>query len=188
MLAAKRWYMPRCCKSSWPTNRSCWWLYTGRWWSSLACSPAYGQRVRPQSERGGYSPCRPAHSWHQPHAVSGNAGRGRIAPSRRSFPEVERVFAKTGTAEIATDPMPPNISDGYIFVMLKPQSPSGPTPHGNQGRSAGSHAGRLAKVPGNNYEFTQPIQMRFNELISGVRSDVAVKVFGDDMDVLNEHC
>jgi cobalt-zinc-cadmium resistance protein CzcA len=91
------------------------------------------------------------------------------------------VFARTGTAEIASDPMPPNISDGYI--MLKPAE-RGPT---RRSRASCWRAIRsAAELPGNNYEFSQPIQLRFNELISGVRSDVAVKVFGDDMDVLNQ--
>jgi heavy metal efflux system protein len=96
-------------------------------------------------------------------------------------PEVARVFSKLGTAEIATDPMPPSVAD--TFIMLKPRS-DWPDP----GRSTASLVESLqaiaAQVPGNNYEFTQPIQMRFNELISGVRSDVAVKVFGDDMAVM----
>ncbi len=100
----------------------------------------------------------------------------------KSFPEVERVFAKIGTAEVATDPMPPNVADN--FVMLKPQS-EWPDPSRSKEDLVEAMQAALAKVPGNNYEFTQPIQMRFNELISGVRSDVAVKVFGDDMAVLN---
>ncbi|GGI16995.1 efflux RND transporter permease subunit [Oxalicibacterium faecigallinarum] len=99
------------------------------------------------------------------------------------FPEVERVFARTGTAEIASDPMPPNISDGYI--MLKPDA-DWPKPKRTRGELLADIQEELAKLPGNNYEFSQPIQLRFNELISGVRSDVAVKIFGDDMDVLND--
>ena len=131
------------------------------------------------------------------------------------IPEVAFVYSKTGTAEMATDPMPPNVSD--TFIILKPiadwrseaeldrlveakRSAAAPDPHGDA--HAGSeeheapelriegHKGKLiqliqltvAGVPGNNYEFTQPIQMRFNELISGVRGDVAVKVYGDDFD------
>ncbi|APD13633.1 efflux RND transporter permease subunit [Pandoraea pulmonicola] len=99
------------------------------------------------------------------------------------LPEVERVFARTGTAEVASDPMPPNISDGYI--MLKPKS-AWPDP-GKSREQLIEEVTRIAQsIPGSNYEFSQPIQLRFNELISGVRSDVAVKVFGDDMNVLNE--
>lgn len=99
----------------------------------------------------------------------------------KSYPEVDYVFSKIGTAEIATDPMPPSVADTY--VMLKPRE-QWPDP----GRPKADFVAQLQRdlplVPGNNYEFIQPIQMRFNELIAGVRSDVAVKVFGDDMDVL----
>ncbi|MDH4764209.1 CusA/CzcA family heavy metal efflux RND transporter [Pseudomonas sp. CBMAI 2609] len=98
-------------------------------------------------------------------------------------PEVERVFARTGTAEIAADPMPPNISDSY--VMLKPQA-QWPDPGKSREQLMAELEAAAARVPGSNYELSQPIQLRFNELISGVRSDVAVKVFGDDMAVLNK--
>ncbi|QHE89202.1 CusA/CzcA family heavy metal efflux RND transporter [Hydrogenophaga sp. BPS33] len=99
------------------------------------------------------------------------------------FPEIERVFARTGTAEIASDLMPPNISDAY--VMLKPED-QWPSPKRTRQELVEAVQERVSKIPGNNYEFSQPIQLRFNELISGVRADVAVKVFGDDMDVLNK--
>jgi len=105
------------------------------------------------------------------------------ATLKTRFPEIERVFARTGTAEVAADPMPPNISDGYI--MLKPTD-QWPEPRKTRDELLAGIRDEAAKVPGNNYEFSQPIQLRFNELISGVRSDVAVKVFGDDNDVLNE--
>jgi len=98
------------------------------------------------------------------------------------FPEVKEVFAKIGTAEIATDPMPPSVAD--VYVMMKPLS-EWPTDRSKAEVVAGIEE-ELRELPGNNYEFTQPIQMRFNELIAGVRSDVAVKVFGDDMEVLEE--
>ena len=99
----------------------------------------------------------------------------------KKFPEVERVFSKIGTAEIATDPMPPSVAD--IFIIIKPQSEwSGKYRDKEELIAAMEQAVR--KVPGNNYEFTQPIQMRFNELLSGVRADVAVKVFGDDLDIM----
>jgi len=97
-------------------------------------------------------------------------------------PEVERVFARTGTAEIASDPMPPNISDSY--VMLKPKE-QWPDPGKSREQLIADIQRASAWVPGSNYELSQPIQLRFNELISGVRSDVAVKVFGDDMEQLN---
>ncbi|MFC7287413.1 CusA/CzcA family heavy metal efflux RND transporter [Herminiimonas sp. KBW02] len=100
----------------------------------------------------------------------------------RTFPEVKRVFAKIGTAEIATDPMPPNVAD--TFIILKPES-EWPSPKRTKEELVMAMQKVVAQVPGNNYEFTQPIQMRFNELISGVRADVAVKVFGDNMDVMN---
>ena len=97
-------------------------------------------------------------------------------------PEIQRVFARTGTAEIASDPMPPNISDSY--VMLKPKD-QWPDPNKSRETLIVDIQRASAIVPGSAYELSQPIQLRFNELISGVRSDVAVKVFGDDMAVLN---
>ena len=106
---------------------------------------------------------------------------------KQKYPEIDRIFARTGTAEIASDPMPPNISDGYI--MLKPQAD---WPRGDNGKRKTRDElleaiqATLARLPGNGYEFSQPIQLRFNELISGVRSDVAVKLFGDDTQVLND--
>lgn len=99
----------------------------------------------------------------------------------RSMPEVERVFAKIGTAEVATDPMPPNVAD--TFVMLKPRS-AWPDPKKSRTELVAEMETTVAAIPGNNYEFTQPIQMRFNELIAGVRSDVAVRIYGDDLDQL----
>ncbi len=97
------------------------------------------------------------------------------------FPdEVAPVFARTGTAEVATDPMGPNVSDTY--VMLKPRD------EWKKARTQEELAEKMESVieelPGQNYEFSQPIELRFNELISGVRSEVAVKVFGDDLDVM----
>jgi len=100
---------------------------------------------------------------------------------KAKFAEIDRVFARTGTAEIAADPMPPNISDGYI--MLKPID-QWPEPRKTRDELLAAIRDEAAKVPGSNYEFSQPIQLRFNELISGVRSDVAVKIFGDDNEVL----
>lgn len=100
----------------------------------------------------------------------------------KKFPEVDTIYAKIGTAEIATDPMPPNVADN--FVILRPQS-EWPDPKRSKDDLVQAMQEAVGKVPGNNYEFTQPIQMRFNELISGVRSDVAVKVFGDNMNTMN---
>ncbi|MFW7342380.1 CusA/CzcA family heavy metal efflux RND transporter [Pollutimonas sp. H1-120] len=101
---------------------------------------------------------------------------------KEKFPEIERIFARTGTAEVASDAMPPNISDGYI--MLKPQD-QWPEPVKTRDELLEAIRAEANQIPGNNYEFSQPIQLRFNELISGVRSDVGVKLFGDDNDVLN---
>jgi heavy metal efflux system protein len=100
----------------------------------------------------------------------------QVEKTLRTFPEVAFVFSRTGTAELASDPMPINISD--TFVILKPR---GEWPNPDEPKSAliGRMETVLKTLPGNNYEFTQPIQMRFNELIAGVRSDVAVKVYGD---------
>ncbi|WP_180160266.1 efflux RND transporter permease subunit [Acinetobacter sp. YH12054] len=100
----------------------------------------------------------------------------------KKFPEIQAVFARTGTAEVATDVMPPNISDGYI--MLKPRN-EWPNPKESVDELRGRMVAYVATIPGNNSEFSQPIELRFNELISGVRSDVGVKIFGDDMQVLN---
>jgi cobalt-zinc-cadmium resistance protein CzcA len=99
----------------------------------------------------------------------------------RALPEVTRVFSKIGTAEIATDPMPPSTADTY--VMLKPRE-AWPDPRKSKADVIAEVQQAVESLPGNNYEFTQPIQMRTNELISGVRADVAVKVFGDDLDTL----
>ncbi|MFN0317169.1 MAG: efflux RND transporter permease subunit, partial [Burkholderiales bacterium] len=99
----------------------------------------------------------------------------------KEFPEVDKIFAKIGTAEIATDPVPPSVADN--FIILKPLD-EWPGPHRTMAELVRAMAQAVGKVPGNNYEFTQPVQMRFNELLSGVRADVAVKVFGDDMGTL----
>ncbi|MEQ1894788.1 MAG: CusA/CzcA family heavy metal efflux RND transporter, partial [Planctomycetota bacterium] len=100
-----------------------------------------------------------------------------------AFPEVALVFSKTGTAELAADPMPPNVSD--TFVVLKPRE-EWPDPDEPKDHLRARLETALGRLPGNNLEWTQPIQMRFNELIAGVRADVAVKVFGDDFERLEE--
>jgi cobalt-zinc-cadmium resistance protein CzcA len=97
------------------------------------------------------------------------------------YAQVKTVFAKTGTAEVATDAMPPNVTD--TFVMLKPRS-SWPDPSLSKQDFVAMLEKDIMTLPGNNYEFTQPIQMRFNELISGVRSDLGIKLFGDDLTTL----
>ncbi len=99
----------------------------------------------------------------------------------KEFPEIERMFARVGTSEVATDPMPPNAADSYI--MLRPRS-QWPKPRKTHAELVQAITEAAQRVPGNSYEFSQPIQLRFNELISGVRSDVAVKVFGDDTEAM----
>src|SRR5690606_24442720 len=107
----------------------------------------------------------------------------QIALERRlmQVPEIEQVFSKIGTAEVATDPMPPNVAD--TFLMMKPRA-DWPDPRKSRDALIAELRTVAEEVPGNNYEFTQPIEMRFNELISGVRADVAIKVFGDDLETL----
>lgn len=99
----------------------------------------------------------------------------------KQFAEVDKVFARLGTAEIASDPMPPNVADN--FVILKPRD-EWPNPNKTREQLVHEIEDAVTALPGNNYEFTQPIEMRFNELISGVRSDLGIKIFGDDLNVL----
>ena len=99
----------------------------------------------------------------------------------QKLPEVERVFAKIGTPEIATDPMPPSVAD--TFIMLKPRK-DWPDPRKPKAAFVAELQAAVEEIPGSKYEITQPIEMRFNELISGVRADVAVKIYGDELDTL----
>lgn len=99
----------------------------------------------------------------------------------RKLPEVERVFAKIGTAEVATDAVPPSVADN--FIILKPRD-EWPDPGKPKTQFVQELEAQVTPIPGNRYEFLQPIQMRFNELIAGVRAELAIKVFGDDFDVL----
>jgi len=96
----------------------------------------------------------------------------------KTFPEVDKVIARTGTAEVATDAMPPNISDTYVIVKPRDQWPN---PDKSRETLIAELQEAVEPLPGNKYEFTQPIEMRFNELISGVRADLGIKVFGDDL-------
>lgn len=100
-----------------------------------------------------------------------------------SFPEIAYVFSKTGTAEMASDPMPPSVSD--TFIILNPRE-QWPDPYLSKEGLIAKLEEKLASLPGNGYEFTQPIEMRFNELISGVRSDVAVKIYGDHFEPMQK--
>jgi cobalt-zinc-cadmium resistance protein CzcA len=99
----------------------------------------------------------------------------------RTMPEVERVFAKLGTAEVATDAVPPSVADN--FIILKPRE-EWPDPGKAKSQVVAELEAKVTPIPGNRYEFLQPIQMRFNELLAGVRAELAVKVFGDDFDEL----
>ena len=105
----------------------------------------------------------------------------QVEKTLSAFPEVAFVFSKTGTAEMASDPMPPNFSDTFIILKSRDQWPSPAEP---KSALVQRMEEALEQLPGNVYEFTQPIQLRFNELISGVRSDVAVKVYGDNFDAM----
>jgi cobalt-zinc-cadmium resistance protein CzcA len=99
----------------------------------------------------------------------------------KQFPEVDKVVAKIGTADVATDPMPPSVAD--TFIMLKDRA-DWPEPRKPKRELLRELDAAVRAIPGNNYEFTQPVQMRMNELIAGVRADVAIKVYGDDLDTL----
>ena len=107
----------------------------------------------------------------------------RVEDRLEEFPQVELVFSRTGTAEVASDPMPPNASDAY--VILKPRD-EWPDPDLPKDELVGEMESALGGLVGNLYEFSQPIELRFNELIAGVRGDVAVKLYGDDLTALTE--
>ena len=107
----------------------------------------------------------------------------RVEDRLEEFPQVELVFSRTGTAEVASDPMPPNASDAY--VILKPRE-EWPDPDLPKDELVGEMESALGGLVGNLYEFSQPIELRFNELIAGVRGDVAVKLYGDDLTALTE--
>ncbi len=99
----------------------------------------------------------------------------------KQFPEVQQVFAKIGTADVATDAVPPSVAD--TFIIMKPRD-QWPDPRKPKAQLVAEMSKAVEQIPGSRYEFIQPIQMRFNELIAGVRSDVAVRVYGDDLDEL----
>src|SRR3546814_19756192 len=91
------------------------------------------------------------------------------------------MFSKTGTAEVATDPMPPNVSDGFVILKPQDQWPAGATKADVVERIEKAAGGQLGQL----YEVSQPIELRFNELISGVRGDVAIKLYGADLDKMS---
>jgi cobalt-zinc-cadmium resistance protein CzcA len=107
----------------------------------------------------------------------------RVEARLMQLPEVARVFSKIGTPEVASDPMPPSVAD--TFIMVKPRA-DWPDPRKSKAVLVAEFEAAVQQLPGNNYEFTQPIQMRMNELISGVRADVAIMLFGDDLDTLRQ--
>ncbi len=107
----------------------------------------------------------------------------QVEAALTAIPEIDQVFAKIGTPEIATDPMPPNVAD--TFLILKPRH-QWPQPNMSKDQLLENVRQAVQQVPGNNYELTQPIEMRFNELIAGVRSDVAVRIYGDNMETLKQ--
>ncbi|MEZ4802261.1 MAG: CusA/CzcA family heavy metal efflux RND transporter [Gelidibacter sp.] len=101
---------------------------------------------------------------------------------RAKFPEVEKVVSRIGVAEIPTDPMPMDLAD--VFVILKPKSEW--TTAETKDELIEKMKEAIEIVPGVNYEFTQPIEMRFNELLEGVREDIAIKLYGEDIEVLSQ--
>jgi cobalt-zinc-cadmium resistance protein CzcA len=106
----------------------------------------------------------------------------KVEAAITSLPEVELMFSKTGTAEVATDPMPPNVSDGFVILKPKTEWPAGVTTKDQViARVEKAAAGVLGQL----YEVSQPIELRFNELIAGVRGDVAIKLYGDELDKMS---
>ena len=106
----------------------------------------------------------------------------KVEEAVKKLPEVELMFSKTGTAEVATDPMPPNISDGFVILKPQDQWPAGETKADVVERIEKAAGGQLGQL----YEVSQPIELRFNELIAGVRGDVAILLYGDDLDKMSQ--
>ncbi len=139
-----------------------------------------GQEFLPQLDEGDIL----VQAWRPPGTSVDQSQRMQFAVEKTISrePEVKYAFSRTGTSEIASDPMPPNATD--TFIMLKPRS-EWPDPSLTKSELVERIERRVSTIPGNSYEITQPIQMRFNELIAGVRGDIAVKVFGDDFASMN---
>lgn len=176
MLAAKNAYRPMLEAAL----KLRWWLVSGAAIFVLLCSwlaTTLGSEFIPQLDEGDIA----LHALRIPGTGLEQAvGMQKLLEERiKQFPEVDKVFAKIGTAEVATDPMPPSVADN--FVTLKPRD-QWPDPSRSKADLVEEMEAAVKLLPGNNYEFTQPIQMRFNELISGVRSDLGIKVMGDDLD------
>ena len=178
MVAAKRFYRPLLLASL----KLRWWLVSLAAMLVLLCSwlaTTLGSEFIPQLDEGDIA----LHALRIPGTGLEQAvGMQSLLEERiKQFPEVDKVFAKLGTAEVATDPMPPSVADN--FVILKPRD-QWPNPTRSKADFVAELEAAVKEIPGNNYEFTQPIEMRFNELISGVRSDLGIKVMGDDLDQL----
>ena len=105
--------------------------------------------------------------------------QSRIEAAVSQLPEVELMYSKTGTAEVAFDPMPPNISDGYVIFKPREQWPN---PKMTKAELVDKIRQTVSSIPGNLYEYSQPIELRINELVAGVRGDLAIKIFGDDFE------
>ncbi len=176
MLAAKNAYRPLLIAAL----KLRWWLVSGAAVLVLLCSwlaTTLGSEFIPQLDEGDIA----LHALRIPGTGLEQAvGMQKLLEARiKELPEVDKVFAKIGTAEVATDPMPPSVADN--FVILKPRD-QWPNPNRSKADFVEELAAAVKQIPGNNYEFTQPIEMRFNELISGVRTDLGIKVMGDDLD------
>ncbi|MBB6125461.1 efflux RND transporter permease subunit [Sphingobium subterraneum] len=107
----------------------------------------------------------------------------QVEVSVAKLPEVAFVYSKTGTAEVASDPMPPNASDTFIILKPKDDWPAGVE---TKDDVIARVEKQLEPLVGNQVEISQPIQLRFNELIAGVRGDIAIKVYGDDLDAMGK--
>ena len=176
MLAAKNAYRPLLIAAL----KLRWWLVSGAAVLVLLCSwlaTTLGSEFIPQLDEGDIA----LHALRIPGTGLEQAvGMQKLLEARiKELPEVDKVFAKIGTAEVATDPMPPSVADN--FVILKPRD-QWPNPNRSKADFVEELAAAVKQIPGNNYEFTQPIEMRFNELISGVRTDLGIKVMGDNLD------
>ncbi|WP_445192621.1 efflux RND transporter permease subunit [Sphingomonas sp. Tas61C01] len=147
---------------------------------AVAAFTTLGQEFLPQLDEGDIL----VQAWRPPGTSVDQSQLMQFAVERAisRVPEVRYAFSRTGTSEIASDPMPPNATD--TFVMLKPRA-EWPDPGLPKEELVERIQRKIATVPGNGYEITQPIQMRFNELIAGVRGDIAIKVFGDDFATMN---
>ena len=176
MLALKRLYEPAlrsALRLRWSVVAAAVVIFAG----ALLLFARLGQELVPKLDEGNISVQSlriPSCSLPQSQAMQSNVEKAVSA-----LPEVEMMYSKTGTAEVAFDPMPPNISDGY--VIFKPRD-LWPDPNMTKTELVDKVRAAIANVPGNLYEFSQPIELRVNELVAGARGDLAVKVFGDEFD------